>query len=80
MSDLTKWAKVIDTPEGQILFYQEYDADLDRDEIYVVYQNPQTDLRLSLSMSRKPAFTQEEFDKFATKENAITYVRIFQNE
>lgn len=78
MSDITRWAKIIETPVGQVLFYQEYNADLDRDEIRIVYQDSRTAIRVRATFSKTGIFTQEQFDKFSTEATALKYAESFK--
>ena len=75
MTELTKWAKVIDLDNGnQVLYYQEYDPSQDK---YIIHRICNVnDIRMDAAFTRTKEFTQEEFDKVATKENAVSLVEV----
>jgi len=74
MTEITKWAKVIDLDNGdQVLFYQEYDGIEDK---YIIHSICYVyDIRFDAAFTRTKEFTQKEFDEAATKENAISLVQ-----
>lgn len=75
MTELTKWAKVIDLDNGdQVLYYQEYDPSEDKDIIHRICNVD--DLRIDAAFTRVgKEFTQEEFDNVTTKELASEYAQ-----
>ena len=79
MTELTNWVKVVELDDGgQVLYYQEYEPSEDKDIIHRICNVG--DIRMDAAFTRlNIEFTQEEFDKVATKENATLLVQVMLN-
>ncbi len=77
---MKEWAKVVETQGQQVLFYHEYDSDEDEYVIHQIVKRSKDDLKADIKLIRKSdAFTQENFLKAATVEQADKLIKMIEN-